>query len=355
MIAASHQVNSTIFGNKKNYPKAIEESEKALEIYNQVGDKSSAMNTLFLLKDYQASSGNYEDAYNTLVLFKKNEDSLNGIVSDKNLKELRVQYESAEQKLKIAEQDAALTKKQQEQNILIISVIGLILLTALGFLYYKQRQKTQQQKISNLENEKENVALRSLMAGEEKERSRIAKELHDGIGGILAAAKMHASKDVENTKIVELLNSASEESRRISHNLLPENLVKKGLDVALHDFVESINESGLLKAEYQSVNLKSNLSKSLQLSIYRIIQELLNNIIKHADATEAMVQIQESNSQLLITVEDNGKGFQTNDKANGIGLTNIESRLSLLKGQLKIDSDKKMGTSVYIELKLDQS
>ena len=248
-----------------------------------------------------------------------------------------------------------MTKKQQEQNILIISVIGLILLTALGFLYYKQRQKTQQQKISNLENEKENVALRSLMAGEEKERSRIAKELHDGIGGILAAAKMHASKDVENTKIVELLNSASEESRRISHNLLPENLVKKGLDVALHDFVESINESGLLKAEYQSVNLKSNLSKSLQLSIYRIIQELLNNIIKHADATEAMVQIQESNSQLLITVEDNGKGFQTNDKANGIGLTNIESRLSLLKGQLKIDSDKKMGTSVYIELKLDQS
>ena len=226
------------------------------------------------------------------------------------------------------------------------------------FVYFQTR-KTQQQKIINLENEKENIALKSLIAGEEKERSRIAKELHDGIGSLLAASKMHASKLLlknpeTDPTLLNLLDSASKETRRISHNLLPESLMNKGLDVALQDFISSINESQLLNANYQSINLSGSLPQPLQLSIYRIVQELINNIIKHSEATEALVQLNQNKSKLIITVEDNGKGFSFDKSKSGIGLQNIKSRLSLLKGKMEVDSNESMGTSVYIEFELEK-
>lgn len=197
------------------------------------------------------------------------------------------------------------------------------------------------------------------MTGEEKERSRIAKELHDGIGSLLAASKMHASKLLSQSPdivspLIHMLDNASKETRRISHNLLPESLLNKGLDIALQDFISSINESQLIKAEYQSINLSSELPQSTQLTIYRIIQELFNNIIKHSNATEAMVQLNQHNTKLLITVEDNGKGFSYSNGNNGIGLQNIKSRLSLLNGKMEVDSKETMGTSVYIEFELDK-
>lgn len=354
MIGSAHQVFSTLHKTSGDYNKAIEEALKAISIFEKIGAPNYIIQTQFLLQEYQALSGDYKAAYKTSQLYQKMQDSLNVREADKNLKELRIQYETAERDLLISEQESEILKKKNQQKILIITIAALVLLSIISFLFFKQRQKNQQQKISNLENEKENVALKSLMAGEEKERSRIAKELHDGLGGILAAAKMQASKDNNLEKVVELIDNASIESRRISHNLLPENLIKKGLNTALEDFVHSINESGLISASYQSINLKTSLPQSLQLSIYRIVQELLNNIIKHAYATEALIQLQENESHLMITVEDNGKGFSTKEKSKGIGLSNIESRLSLLKGKLKIDSDQKEGTSVYIELKLDK-
>ena len=212
-----------------------------------------------------------------------------------------------------------------------------------------------------LENERENIALRSLITGEEKERSRIAKELHDGLGGVLAVSKIHTSKLLlkqpetqELIKINELIDTAAKESRRISHNLLPEILIRKGLDAALTDFITSVKESHLLDASYHSINISMNLSKSFQLSVYRIVQELMNNIIKHSEATEALVQLHQDNGKLTITVEDNGKGFSNEQVNEGIGISNIKSRLSLLKGSFDINSSASNGTSVFIELHLEK-
>lgn len=300
------------------------------------------------------ATGKYKEAAILQKQYIKEQDSLFTLKSKKEAQEILEKYETAEKELKIAEQEAEITQKENQKKTYAIIAVSLGILALLGFLYFRQRQKTQKQQIFALENEKENVALRSLMAGEEQERSRIAKELHDGLGGILAAAKMHASKLTEDTKVIELLDTASKESRRISHNLLPESLMKKGLDKALKDFIASINESGLLKADYQSINLSNELPQSLQLSVYRIIQELINNIIKHSGATEALVQLQQEAKKLIVTVEDNGKGFAHKDASKGIGLQNIESRLSLLKGKLEIDSAEAKGTSVYIELELEK-
>lgn len=297
---------------------------------------------------------NFEEANKYKSLYIKQQDSLYKLTAKKDAQEILEKYESSQKELKIKEQEAEITKQENQKKTLILIAVALSGITLFGFLFFRQRQKTQKQKIVNLENEKENIALRSLMSGEEQERSRIAKELHDGLGGLLAAAKMHASKKNNDDKVIELLDTASRESRRISHNLLPESLIKKGLDKALHDFVNSINDSDLLKTDYQSINLEENLPQSLQLSVYRIIQELINNIIKHSGATEALIQLQQEHKKLIITVEDNGKGFSHQQVNKGIGLQNIESRLSLLKGKLEIDSEDEKGTSVYIELELEK-
>jgi len=308
-----------------------------------------------LMGKLYSKTGSHAKANFHLSKYIAYRDSIVAADTDMKAAEILEKYKAAEKELKIAEQEAEITEKENQRKTLLIISLAIGLLALLSFLFFRQRQKTQQQKIVTLENERENVALRSLMAGEEQERSRIAKELHDGLGGILAAAKMHASKASNAEKVTELLDTASKESRRISHNLLPESLILKGLDQALKDFIKSINDSGLLKAEYESIQLQNNLPQSLQLSVYRIIQELVNNIIKHAGASEALIQLQQQgNQKLLITVEDNGKGFAHETASNGIGLENIKSRLSLLKGKLDIDSQEKKGTSVYIELELNK-
>lgn len=315
---------------------------------NWIGNVDQFLGELYI------KNNNYEKASQHLVTYAQYQDSIHENEIEIKAADILEKYNTAQKDLTIAQQDAEIAKQENAKKRLIIIAGGLGGIALFGFLFFRQRQKNQKQQIVSLKNEKENVALRSLMAGEEKERSRIAKELHDGLGGILAAAKMHASKSETSNKVVELLDTASKESRRISHNLLPESLLKKGLDQALKDFTSSVNDSGLIQADYQSINLDHNLPQPLQLSVYRIVQELLNNIIKHSGATEALVQLQQEPKKLIITVEDNGKGFSSEETEKGIGLQNIESRLSLLKGTLEIDSGGAKGTSVYIELELEK-
>ena len=138
--------------------------------------------------------------------------------------------------------------------------------------------------------------------------------------------------------------------------MLPETLLRFGLDEALREYTQSITDSGLLKIDYQSSGLDQPLEQSVELSIYRIIQELLNNIIKHAGASEALVQVQRPGNLLSITVEDNGKGFAPREETKaGIGLSNIESRISYLNGSIDIRSEQQRGTSVYIEIQLQKN
>jgi len=355
MIGGVYQLKCAVLKEKGDYENALKACDEALNIFESLNMETYYQQTLVLKYETAAAAKKFETAYGTLSEYQAYVDSISYQRFNSDLADLRFKYETSEKELKIAQQDAELIQNESERKTLLLVTIGLGLLIVLSLLFFRQRQKTQQQQIISLENEKENVALRSLMAGEEKERSRIAKELHDGLGGILAAAKMHASKGENLQKVETLLDTAAKESRRISHNLLPESLINKGLDQALRDFIQSINESGLIKAEYESVQVQNNLPQGLQLSIYRIIQELVNNIIKHAGASEALIQLQQQgNQKLLITVEDNGKGFAHETISNGIGLENIKSRLSLLKGKLDIDSQEKKGTSVYIELQLEK-
>lgn len=208
------------------------------------------------------------------------------------------------------------------------------------------------------------MAAEAVLKGEEQERTRIAKDLHDGLGGMLSGLK-HSFTTMKGNLIMtpenhqafersmDMLDSSIKEMRRVAHNMMPEALVRFGLDTALNDFCNDINRSGAIKIDYNSIGMENtHVEQSLSITIYRIVQELINNILKHAQAKTAIVQLVKTGNKLTITVEDDGKGFDTSilDASKGIGWINIKNRVEFFKGTLDISSRKDEGTSVQIEI-----
>jgi two-component system, NarL family, sensor kinase len=223
----------------------------------------------------------------------------------------------------------------------------------------------QQEQIKFLERQQQVVSLQSMVNGQETERTRIAKDLHDGLGGLFSTVKMHFStlhheqKQLQTdplfSKSYDLINTASEEVRRIAHNMMPEVLLKMGVVQATQELCNSISAGKLLKVAMQSYGMEKRLNASTEIMLYRIIQELLNNIIKHADATEAIVQFNREGNCLSVTVEDNGRGFSMNEGDEKItaGLSSVKSRVQYLNGQLSIDSQTEIGTTVLMSFLID--
>ena len=289
----------------------------------------------------------------------------------KTTQELQVKYETQNKETQIKELEAdrkvqqlSLKQKSLLNYVLMGAGVMIVLLSALGYRTYKQKQRLQQQRISELETEKQLMAAEAVLKGEEQERSRLAKDLHDGLGGMLSGIKYSLNTikaglvmDTDHThafeRSVDMLDSSIREMRRVAHNMMPESLVAWGLDTALKDFCQEINQSGALEISYQSIGLSDAVTEpSVAISLYRIVQELINNILKHSSAKSAIVQITKRETQLSVTVEDDGHGFDTAllKKASGIGWRNIENRVGFLKGTVDVQSALGKGTSVHIEI-----
>lgn len=280
--------------------------------------------------------------------------------------EAKYQFEKKETEIKTlnAEKEAQ-TLKIKQKNILNYIFLGAFLLigiiSILSYLNYKNRQKISQQRILELETEKQLSATQALLQGQEDERSRMAKELHDGLGGLLSGVKLNLNNMQKKLIITEedgaafeksihLLDESISELRRVAHNLMPESILKFGLDGAISEFLQSMKNENL-NIIYQSYHIENGLGKQLDISVYRIIQELVNNAIKHSDATEILVQVRKDEDLLALDVEDNGKGFEveSTEKEKGMGLTGIKSRVNYWKGKLDIDSGE-AGTAVHVEI-----
>jgi signal transduction histidine kinase len=263
-------------------------------------------------------------------------------------------------------QNLQLRQKSILNYILIGSAVSLAIISLLSYRNYKSRQKLQQQRITELETEKQLTATEAILKGEEKERSRLAQDLHDGLGGMLSGIKYSLNNMKENLIMtpgdaqafehsINMLDNSISEMRRVAHNLMPENLLKFGLAAAIQDYCSEIQLNGMLQVHSQYIGLKDKaIDQSLSVTVYRITQELLNNVIKHAGATQAIVQIGVTESQLTITAEDNGKGLadEAIKTATGIGWKNIYSRVNYHKGSISIQSQPDKGTSVFIEFPL---
>jgi signal transduction histidine kinase len=201
----------------------------------------------------------------------------------------------------------------------------------------------------------------AILEAEDRERVRIARDLHDGIGQMLAAARMAlgnflVKKKDENKHIqnsLDLLEDSIKEIREISHNMMPGALTKLGLSTALKQFVNKINALGVLQIELQIIGVKERLSEKIETMLYRVVQEILSNVIRHAEATKVSIELVKHENELVLIVVDNGKGFDSEEvKNHGIGIKNVATRVEYLNGSVNFDSAIGRGTSVIVEIPL---
>lgn len=263
----------------------------------------------------------------------------------------------------------------KQRTMTIWGLIGLMVAVVLtGTLYYRNYQNKkrllvagallQEKRILELEKEKQLLATQAVLQGQVEERTRLAKDLHDGLGSILSSAKFSftnikddlivAGRDADAfDRSMSILDMSINELRRVAHNMMPEGLIKFGLDTALRDFCQSVGQSGVLPLTYQSYDIdETTIPPIIAAAIYRIVQELVNNVIRHAQASRALVQLIREGDTLSITVEDDGNGFDRNILANseGMGYLNLRNRVASLNGTIDIQTSPGNGTFVIIEI-----
>lgn len=320
-------------------------------------------------------SNDFANAYRFLEMKMLLSDSMSSDEMKKKIAITEVRYKVAGKDREIKSlqeekeiQHLRLKQKNTLSYIFIGSTISLLMISLLSYRNYKQRQKLQQQRINELETEKKLTATEAILKGEEQERMRLAKDLHDGLGGMLSGIKYSLNRVKGNLvmtpdnaqafeRSVDMLDSSIKEMRRVAHNMMPEILVTYGLDVALQEFCNEINRSGVIHTKYQSIGVfNTALEQTTALTIYRIAQELVNNVLKHASAKNVLFQLHtfEQEKLLALTVEDDGNGFDTTmlKQADGMGWRNIKNRVEFLKGRVDIQSSPRKGTSVMIEINM---
>jgi len=352
--------------NKKN----VSDLNKAINYFNScipIAQKENNKKTEAWCYDWLSASyknlGNYEQAY---MFLEKYSYLYGSLVSENNFKQLASvehKYEILKKEKEILDLNSVNKQKAIINKILIGSGILLLLLSLLVYRNFRIKQKLQQAKIAELEKDKQLLAIDAMLKGQEEERSRIAKDLHDGLGGMLSGTKLSFMNMKENLvltpenatlfdKSLSMLDNTIGDLRKVAHNLMPEALVKYGLVEALRDFCDTVQSSTNLKIIYQPFGENRKLTNTAEVFIYRIIQELVNNAVKHADAKQVIVQLTTSSNKMTITVEDDGKGFDATLSANrkGDGLDNIKYRVQYFNGSIDTVTSPGNGTSVNIEL-----
>ena len=217
----------------------------------------------------------------------------------------------------------------------------------------------QQQKLEKIKNESQIRILNATLDGKESERKQIAETLHDSVSALLSSANLHlqacktqfnGKTPIEVDKSQSIINEASQKIRDISHTLVSSILLKFGLSFAIKDIAEKFSNSEL-QIDHETRYIK-RYDQGFEIKLYNIIQEFINNILKHRQASHAMITLVEKNKKLILIIEDNGQGFdkETIPEKDGLGINQIDARIQMMKGKFNIESGKGKGTKITIEL-----
>lgn len=359
--------------------KKMGQYSKSHQCYQQAISMSAKTNTKEIRgKAYRniarlyAKQNKYEDAYLTMILDKKLRDS----IYDENQIKYLLEYQAKFDKLKDEEIILKLENEKIKDEVININLSyqrnayigGLLLVSVMLFFIVwfnwwrnKKNQLINEQKLIQLENEKNLANANSVIEGEEKERKRIAQELHDGIGVLLSTASVHFSnvEDKADKGISEmthkaklLLDRASNEIRHISHNMMPGVLSKFGIYEAMTDIFEELDEDTDIKTTFIIEGEKRHLHENAEIMIFRIVQEMVNNTIKHSEANEVVCKVIIEGDNVSISYSDNGCGFDLEKigTKTSFGLNGIHSRVKFLNGEIRVESAHSEGTKYFIKV-----
>lgn len=337
---------------------AIASGNKAYETTKNTGEINSLKKITQVLSRLYSVSGNYANAYKFQLVYDQLKDSLINETTEKAIAQMQVKYETEKKDIEIEKQALQIRKKRTQLVFALFVIVAIIVIAMLLYIRYRLKQKAL---LSAILLEEQNARNKAIIEAEEKERVRIARELHDGIGQQLSAAKMNLSafeqkisaEEKDNFDIVvQLVDDAVKEVRSVSHNMMPNALIKQGLISAVRDFINKMQPASGLKISLEIYGMEERLESTRETVLYRILQECVNNIIRHAHATAVSIHIVKHDKELSVLIEDNGKGFD-HKKVNqfeGIGLKNIISRVQFLNGTVDFDSTIGKGTTVNISI-----
>lgn len=344
---------------QRHWQEAITNLSQSLQIADEIGDMEICYRSNEQLARSYAGLGQYEEAYRYHRDAAVYRDSLFSIEKTKAAQELQTQYETEkkEQQIEILNQQTAIHQlKLRQRGFLLIGAVVFLSVMALMIYFVQNRRKIR------AEARLQRQAAKEVLEAEERERRRIATDLHDGVGQMLSAALLHVNEAHDTTpndakaknaieKALAHLHESYNEMRSISHQMMPNALLKAGLASSVREFVEKI-DTPKMRISLDIVGLDQRLDEQTETVLYRIIQEAVNNVVKHAAASKLTLQLIKDHDGIALTIEDNGNGFDTAKSADfeGIGLRNIRSRVAMLDGTIDIDSAPNRGTLLAIHI-----
>lgn len=364
-----------LFERQGQYVPAMKLMEEYGRLSYSLKDFPFRLHALDLMAELSFKQHYPDEAYKYLRKYIILADSLQEQQVTEKIHELEAQYQSSEKENRILQlqhenerQEFALQKNRLLISLMVVIMLSLLVVAALSYLFYRNGRKLLEQQrqlhefeVERIRQEHKISLLSAMLEGQEKERTRLARDLHDGLGGLLSGIKLelstvtpslttvHRQSLIQNT--LQRLDGAMDELRRIARSMMPEILIKYGLGEATVEYCRGLKKTGTDNIICQVFNFQADMEHTRQVVLYRIMQELVNNAIKHAEASQILVLLQQTDNTLFLTVEDDGKGFDTTagNKLKGAGLANIEARVEFLGGKIDIQSEPGTGTAITIE------
>jgi signal transduction histidine kinase len=358
---------AVVYSDTKQYQQSVDQYKEIIDSYSEYCDFTMLSDLYKNIADAYSKLGFYKKAYEHRILYDKYQDSLRNHQVSKEIMNITEQYETEKKEHKIAMQKVEISEakfKISNRNRLIFGLGGgavAIVFFSL-FIIQRNKRKAQQEKDKAIIEEQEK-GLVAIINAQEEERKRVAKDLHDGVGQQISAISLNfqaLAKRIDEistnlnhdiTKIKNMIQEAGTDIRAVSHQMMPRALTEFGLVDALDDMIDKSFSNSSIECHFEHRNMEERLPHNIEIGLYRIAQELLNNIIKHSNANIAHVQLVRDKTHCTLTVHDNGKGIPST-KPEGIGILNMNSRINALKGEFNLESELGSGTTATVKVRV---
>lgn len=334
---------------EQNYDSAKIVLDKALDIARELENIDLEGSILDSYSDYYATIGDSIQSFNFYKQSVKLKNEYKRIQKVQQSMFLSTVFETEQKEKRILEQESHISNI----TAILITVASILLIIFIGMMYFRQKSVARKRKLEVNEKTKELDVANALIKGQDNERKRLAHDLHDGINPQLGAFKLTLDNklrgDVEKSDLTAQLDDIVKSIREISHKMYPTRLEKQGLRAAIEQLILTVRHATEIDISLKS-NLNDRLEEKLELNIYYLVLELVNNVIKHADASKLLIQLLIDDESIVLSAEDDGVGFDQENITEGLGMVGLRQRVEHMNGKLAIDSEPERGTEIMIEI-----
>jgi signal transduction histidine kinase len=347
---------SALLDSIGSYEASLACLDEAIDYYQSINEFDQRMHALTRKAETLVLMDRPLEAYQIAKLHNRLMSEKMSTEMAQSLAKHQAEFETASKELTIKNQEITISNRTRW---ILLLALGIVLTLSIFTFFFQRNQRIASQEKAALIIQSKQESINAVIHAQEEERKRIAKDLHDGIVQRLGGLKLglqnlfHSSPSDEANKLLDVLDESSQELRQLSHQMMPKALSDFGLVPAMNDMLENSLGHTKMKYHFEHFRMEERIDQKKETALYRIAQELVNNVIKHSEATKVNIQLFKNNKQVILIVEDNGKGIAPTREEKGIGLLNIHSRLDTVKGKVNFEPSPNSGTLVTIKIPLE--